>query len=149
MVSIPQASRRHLRRFLVISALTLAATVNLAACGQPVQNANLGRCTNLPSSGGSLCEEVGGGHIFVDSMTRSMQRVSPAYARMILQADTLSTSMRAAAPAAPAAPGGGQRNCLANPGIACSGALNNRVTGHSAPGFTSVCSGGQCLSMGR
>lgn len=144
MPSIPQNRRRHLRRFLAVSALTLVATVNLAACGQYVQHANLGRCTPLPASGGSLCEEIGGDYIFVDSLTRSMQRVSASQVPLIMQ---LNGALAPAAPAAGAA--GGQRNCLANPGIACSGALNNRVTGYRSGGYSGVCSGGQCLSMGR
>jgi hypothetical protein len=132
-------------RFLTLAGLTLAASVNLAACGQYVQNAQLGRCTALPASGGSLCEEIGGEYIFVDGMTRSMQRVSAAQAQLITQ---VNGAFAAAQPAGGGA-AGGQRNCLANPGIACSGALNNRVTGYRSGGYSGVCSGGQCLSMGR
>lgn len=145
MSFLPQTSRR-LRRFLAVSALTLAGTINLAACGQYVQNANLGRCTALPASGGSLCEEIGGDYIFVDSLTRSMQRVSASQVPLILQVNGAFASAQAA-PQGSAA--GGQRNCLANPGIACSGALNNRVTGYRSGSYSGVCSGGQCLSMGR
>jgi len=133
-------------RFLTLAGLTLAASFNLAACGQYVQNANLGRCTPLPASGGSLCEEIGGEYIFVDAMTRSMQRVSATQAQLIAQ---VNGAFAAAQPAPAQGPAGGQRNCLANPGIACSGALNNRVTGYRSGSYSGVCSGGQCLSMGR
>lgn len=147
MSSIPQNRRRHLRRFLAVSALTLVSAFNLAACGQYVQHANLGQCTNLPSSGGALCEEIGGGYIFVDSLTRSMQRVSASQAQLIVGVNSAVTPAQAAPEQRQVA--GGGRNCLANPGIACSGALNNRVTSYRSGGYSGVCSGGQCLSMGR
>lgn len=146
MPSIPHASHGHLRKVLAVSALTLVVAFNLAACGEYVQHANLGRCTNLPSSGGALCEEIGGEYIFVDSLTRSMRRVSASQARFIGQADMVLASAQATNMAGT---NGGQRNCRANPSIACSGALNNRMSGYRSAGMTSVCSGGQCVSMGR
>ncbi|MBK1662491.1 hypothetical protein [Paracraurococcus ruber] len=146
MASAPKTRRDRLRNLLAASALGLLATVSLAACGQVVETANLGRCTALPNSGGSLCEEIGGEYVFVDSLTRSMRRVTAGQARFIGQADLLLASAPAAKPAGGQ---GGPRNCLANPGIACSGALNNRISGGRAGGTTAVCSGGQCLSMSR
>jgi hypothetical protein len=146
MSSTPQTRSRRIRKVLSVSALALVSAVTLAACGQPVEHANLGRCTNLPASGGSLCEEIGGDYIFVDSFTRSMRRIGASQARLILQTDSYVSSAQAVTMAGSP---GGQRNCLANPGIACSGALNNRVTGYRSGGSVGVCSGSQCLSMSR
>ncbi len=146
MSFIPAGTRRHLRRILAVSGLALGAAFSLAACGEVVQNANLGRCTAMPQAGGMLCEEIGGEYIFVDSLTRTMRRYSAAQAQLIAGGNTYMAS----AQAANASGGyGGQRNCLANPSIACSGALNNRVTGYRSGGTSGVCSGGQCLSMAR
>lgn len=146
MSIIAAATRRHLRRMLAVSGLALGAAFTLAACGEVVQNANLGRCTPMPNAGGVLCEEIGGQYIFVDSLTRTMRRYSADQVPYIVAA---SNYMAAAQTSGGSSYGGGQRNCLANPSIACSGALNNRVTGFRSGGTSGVCSGGTCLSMGR
>ncbi len=147
MATIPQTSSRHLRKILAVSALVVGAAFNLAACGQVVQNANLGRCTSLPSAGGKLCEEIGGDYIFVDALTGTMRRFNATQAELIARTSVAMASAQAANQWSGS--NGGQRNCLANPSIACSGSLNNRMSGYRSAGFTSVCSGGQCLSMGR
>lgn len=142
----PQISIR-LRKILAASALAVGAAISLSACGEVVQNANLGRCTPMPSAGGVLCEEIGGEYIFVDSLTRTMRRYSANQVQYIVAAGTYMAAAQAANTGGSSS--GGQRNCLANPSIACSGALNNRMSGYRSSGFTSVCSGGSCLSMGR
>ncbi|PWS34127.1 hypothetical protein DFH01_26220 [Falsiroseomonas bella] len=152
MRSIPQASRRPIRKSLAVAALVIVSAVNLAACGQHVERANLGRCTNLPNAGGALCEEVGGDYIFVDRFTGSMRRYDAAQAELIARASVSLASAQAATMLAGQASGSsnaGQRNCLANPGIACSGSLNNRMSASRSSGLTTVCSGGTCLSAGR
>jgi uncharacterized membrane protein len=152
MHSIPQGSRRRIRKSLAVAALVIVAAINLAACGQYVEQANLGRCTSLPNAGGTLCEEIGGEYIFVDGFTRSMRRFNAAQAELIARA---SVSMAAAeasnrqASQSSGSSGSGQRNCLRNPGIACSGSLNNRMSSSRSSGLTTVCSGGTCLSAGR
>jgi hypothetical protein len=143
-----QVSRRPLRKALTIAALVVAAGFNLAACGQVVERANLGRCTSLPNTGGSLCEEVGGQYIFVDRLTGTMRRYSPAQADLIARG-SVALAYSQAANQASGGSNGGHRNCLANPSIGCSGALNNRMSTSRTPGFTAVCSGGTCLSAGR
>ena len=149
MRSIPQASSRPIRKSLAVAALVIVSAVNLAACGQHVERANLGRCTNLPNAGGSLCEEIGGDYIFVDRFTGSMRRYNAAQAELIARTSVSLASAQTANMLASQSPGGGQRNCLANPSIACSGSLNNRMSGSRSSGLTTVCSGGTCLSAGR
>ncbi|PWS35316.1 hypothetical protein DFH01_16915 [Falsiroseomonas bella] len=147
MRSIPQTSSRPVRKPIAVAALVIVSALGLAACGQRVERADLGRCTNLPSAGGALCEEIGGDYIFVDRLTGSMRRFNAAQAELIARASVSLASAQAANMLAGA--NSGQRNCLANPGIACSGSLNNRMSGYRSSGFTAVCSGGTCLSAGR
>ncbi len=152
MQSMPQDSRRNIRKSLAVAALVIVSALNLAACGQHVERANLGRCTNLPNAGGALCEEIGGDYIFVDRFTGSMRRYNAAQAELIARASVSLASAQAANMLASQSSGSanaGQRNCLANPGIACSGSLNNRMSGSRSSGLTTVCSGGTCLSAGR
>ncbi|WP_270937425.1 hypothetical protein [Falsiroseomonas oryzae] len=152
MQSIPQDSRRRIRKSLAVAALAMVSAFNLAACGQHVERANLGRCTNLPNAGGALCEEVGGEYIFVDRFTGSMRRFNAAQAELIARASASMAYAQAANMLASQSSGGsnaGQRNCLGNPSIACSGSLNNRMSASRSSGLTTVCSGGTCLSAGR
>lgn len=152
MRSIPQANSRPVRKPVAIAALVIVSALGLAACGQRVERAELGRCTNLPSAGGALCEEIGGDYIFVDRLTGSMRRFNAAQAELIARASVSLASAQAANMLASQASGSshaGQRNCLSNPSIACSGSLNNRMSGYRSSGFTAVCSGGTCLSAGR
>jgi hypothetical protein len=122
--------------------------MTLAACGAPVQNAQLGRCMNLAGvGGGKLCEEVGTNqYIFVDSLTGGMRRYSASEAQFLVQANASNNASQATNVAASNA---AQRNCLSNPSIACSGSLNNRMTTYSSSGSSGVCSGGSCISMSR
>lgn len=143
-----QATRRPLRKALAIAALVAAAGFNLAACGQVVERANLGRCTSLPNTGGSLCEEIGGEYIFVDGLTGTMRRYSAAQADLIARGSVALAQAQSSSQYSGGS-NGGQRNCLSNPSIACSGALNNRMSTSRSPGFTAVCSGGTCISAGR
>lgn len=143
---IAPVARRHLRKALAAAALLGAATLNLAACGQVVERANLGRCATIPGGSGTICEEIGGEYIVVDALTGTMRRVSAGQAEFIARA---SAGLAYAQATNSSGGSGGQRNCLANPSIACSGSLNNRVTGYRSGGYSGVCSGGTCLSMGR
>lgn len=148
MAQMPQNSSRHVRRSMAVAALVVVSAFNLAACGQHVERANLGRCASLPNTGGRLCEEIGGDYIFVDGLTGSMRRYNAAQAELIARASVSLASAQASSMLASSAQAG-QRNCLANPSIACSGSLNNRMSGYRSSGFTAVCSGGTCLSAGR
>lgn len=148
MGSSPQNGSRRIRKSIGVAALVVVSAVNLAACGQHVERANLGRCTSLPGAGGALCEEIGGDYIFVDGLTGSMRRYTAAQAELIARASVSLASAQASSMQASSA-SAGQRNCLANPSIACSGSLNNRMSGYRSSGFTAVCSGGTCLSAGR
>ncbi len=148
MGQMPQNSSRHVRRSMAVAALVVVSAFNLAACGQHVERANLGRCATLPNAGGRLCEEIGGDYIFVDGLTGSMRRYNAAQAELIARASVSLASAQASSMQAGSSHAG-QRNCLANPSIACSGSLNNRMSGYRSSGFTAVCSGGTCLSAGR
>jgi hypothetical protein len=137
-----------MRKSVSVAALVVVAAFNLAACGQIVDRANLGRCTSLPNAGGSLCEEIGGEYIFVDSFTGTMRRFNATQAEFIARTSVSLASAQASTQWSGAS-NSGQRNCLGNPSIACSGSLNNRMSGYRSSGFTAVCSGGTCLSAGR
>ena len=139
---------RYVRRLLAVAALLIGFAMTLAACGESVQNARLGRCANLPGvGGGKLCEEVGTNqYIFVDSLTGGMRRYSASEAQFIVQANAANNSSQATNTSGGTA---AQRNCLSNPSIACSGSLNNRMTTYSSSGSSGVCSGGSCISMSR
>jgi len=149
MGSSPQGSRRRIRTTLAAAALLIASAVTLAGCGQHVERASLGRCATLPSAGGALCEEIGGEYIFVDGLTGSMRRFNAAQAEFIARTSVALASAQAANTPWQGGANAGPRNCLANPSIACSGSLNNRMSTSRSAGFTAVCSGGTCLSAGR
>lgn len=146
------------RSFLSRAALVLVLTGGLPACAQDTGQARLGKCANLKVTGGVLCEEIGGAYIYINQNTGVAKKLTRSETDTLVRYNvtmptvthTTGTAYSSRNPRHEGASSRPRPCSLSAPSsISCSGSLRNRMTGSSSPGFTSVCSGGSCISAGR